>query len=1114
MEDISSNQGFEYLDNLIHSDVKKIELESDVTLDSSAIKIDVDDLVIDGNNHTIDANGKSQIFHVTGKNIVLKNIVFKNAYSKVSGAAVSNFRNELTLIDCTFINNISFKGDGGAICNWGGFLTVDGCVFIDNSAKNGGAIYNGNSMEIINCKFRNNNSRRMGLSIFNKSGSSLTLKNSNFERDESSAFEDNYLNNEIFNRGIVNIENSEKELFKNLIRYGFLHIISNDSKSFRHLRNLINLSGNEINLDSDIEFNEDDEEIVINGDDLVIDGNGHTIDALGKSSIFTFNSKNITLKNIDFRNANSKQGGLLVNRNSSINFVNCHFENNISENGGAINNEGILTMDNCSFDRNVSKNDYGGAINNNGKLKVVKCNFNNNISRNAGGAINNFNHADLEECDFKSNIAEKGGAINNMSSGLLNVLKCNFEKNNAFKQGSIIFNDNYLDIKNSEFSDNISNKECHAIYHKGDEDSELLIENCNFSHFLSDNNLIYLKEGFCRIYFSNFDVNDDFYCIHNQNANLRFEKSNFINFNDKAIFNEGILNIRKEKKIENRIMSGVNGQLNHIGERIPDGWKGFAYLDNLIHSNSKHITLNQDILMHFSEQDFYESGIEVDVDGLVIDGNYHTIDANNFSRIFIISANDVVLKNIKFKNGKYFKSKFDGENAGGGAIYALPESSVEINQCIFLENKSRKSAGAILNKSKYLKIENIRFENNHARNKGGALFNENSAIEMNKCDFIKNFSGCSGGIYNENSQFYANKVIFNSNSANKCGAIFNQDSFVRLDGCKFIKNSSKDCAGAVFNYKNFSEVNDCEFIENNSIVQGGAIFNEFGNMTLDNCKFSKNSSQESGGGIFNINGCFNLSKCNFNDNSALNRGGSAENNFNSKMYFADCSFSKNSARDGGAISNMKKCNLSLKSCDFENNNALENGGGIYNWYGFANIEGSNFRANESEYAGAIDNYLGWVNVKKSKFNDNIVKKHGGAIFNGGMLESLEDCIFENNNSLLKGGAIYFTKSSSGNISYSKFDSNRANGNGGLGGAIYNNSFFNGKEEFSLDLIGCDFVNNCANDDGAAIFNKGHLNLNKCDFKDNKTNNWGLTLKNEGENVETSMRNTNFDDEIY
>ncbi|MBR6024449.1 MAG: hypothetical protein IK044_05745 [Methanobrevibacter sp.] len=84
----------------------------------------------------------------------------------------------------------------------------------------------------------------------------------------------------------------------------------------------------------------------------------------------------------------------------------------------------------------------------------------------------------------------------------------------------------------------------------------------------------------------------------------------------------------------------------------------------------------------------------------------------------------------------------------------------------------------------------------------------------------------------------------------------------------------------------------------------------------------------------------------------------------------------------------------------------------------------------------------------------------------------------------------------------------------MGGAIFNNSFSNGNENFSLDLIHCEFVNNYANDNGGAILNKGHVTLNKCDFINNKTNKWGQTLKHDGDNAEFSMRNTEFDDENF
>ena len=62
---MSNNEihNFKYLDDLIHSGVKEIVLDSDIELDPNnerreylnGIKLDVDDLTIDGNGHAIDA---------------------------------------------------------------------------------------------------------------------------------------------------------------------------------------------------------------------------------------------------------------------------------------------------------------------------------------------------------------------------------------------------------------------------------------------------------------------------------------------------------------------------------------------------------------------------------------------------------------------------------------------------------------------------------------------------------------------------------------------------------------------------------------------------------------------------------------------------------------------------------------------------------------------------------------------------------------------------------------------------------------------------------------------------------------------------------------------------
>ena len=64
-----SSKNFKYLDDLIHSGAKEIVLDSNIVLNdeeeseySEGIKLDVDNLVIDGQGYTINVKGKTRIF--------------------------------------------------------------------------------------------------------------------------------------------------------------------------------------------------------------------------------------------------------------------------------------------------------------------------------------------------------------------------------------------------------------------------------------------------------------------------------------------------------------------------------------------------------------------------------------------------------------------------------------------------------------------------------------------------------------------------------------------------------------------------------------------------------------------------------------------------------------------------------------------------------------------------------------------------------------------------------------------------------------------------------------------------------------------------------------------
>ena len=184
-------QNFKYLDDLIHSGVKEIVLDSDIVLSDNemsdniySIKIDVDNLVIDGNGYAIDGREETCAILCTGKNITIKNITIKNIkfknplMKKGMWSAINNCRGELTIRDSIFADNYGF---GGAIYNHEGMLRITNCKFTNNMAgRIGGAIHNeAGFLFIRNSIFTNNEAIHDGGAIYSPNGV-LSIRNSEF----------------------------------------------------------------------------------------------------------------------------------------------------------------------------------------------------------------------------------------------------------------------------------------------------------------------------------------------------------------------------------------------------------------------------------------------------------------------------------------------------------------------------------------------------------------------------------------------------------------------------------------------------------------------------------------------------------------------------------------------------------------------------------------------------------------------------------------------------------------------------------------------------------------------------------------------------------------------
>ena len=219
--------------------------------------------------------------------------------------------------------------------------------------------------------------------------------------------------------------------------------------------------------------------------------------------------------------------------------------------------------------------------------------------------------------------------------------------------------------------------------------------------------------------------------------------------------------------------------------------KNFTYLGELISAGAKEIVLASDII--FDDND---SGcIVIDVDGIVIDGNSHKIDAKSKSQIFKITARDVTIKNLVFKHGL---------SDDGGAI--LNEGEAELVHCTFSFNEAINCGGAIANRS-HLKMSKCRLNINES-SKGGAIANFGDSKIV----------GC----------------LFTDNASMIAGAVFNE-GMMEMDGCTFSRNFSRLCGDAVVNNSDLM-IRDSSF---SGYVKDSKIskIHNFDKLTVSGCEF-------------------------------------------------------------------------------------------------------------------------------------------------------------------------------------------------------------------------------------------------------------------------------------
>ena len=605
-------------------------------------------------------------------------------------------------------------------------------------------------------------------------------------------------------------------------------------------------------------------------------------------------SDKLTVEGCEFKgNAaiTDRSGASAIYSTDSITITDCLFEDNTNAEYASLHIKRInetgqrVKISDCIFKNNRTYNGNASAIHihiEKAKVELTNCHFKDNITDKGSGGACYFNGGDftLNGCDFINNRASdgEGSAIymENYASGdkSLNLKGCTFKNNytnskNRYQYykgcGTVYSTDTYLICERCTFKDNTAilasgicnqNADCNIIrstfenppdsigsmFLQLNEHANTTIEHSSFTSNSPTEEIIRMKDGFCTIKNSKF-FSQNGRSIYSHNANVEIYASEFHD-NAPTIYNGNVIKIERDSNLEKMIEQGSDAKpIMYLKEEIDENKKGATYLDEEIRSGSKLIELDDDIIFDEKEQNFYEGGIEIDRDDITIDGHDHTIDADGLSRIFYITAKNVTLKNIRFKNAKYFKNRLDDEYSGGGAIFTTRDSSLSLINCKFIENTSQSSGAAITNRGELISVENCRFENNTSKS-NATLTNRQNYISLKGCCFKSNMGNKGGAISSVDGIATIKDTIFEKNTSHHRGggAIYCEGGEISVINSTFNTNQINyqiEGGGAIYNYKSFMKIKKSHFNKNRA-VNGGAIYNLYGQIIINESDFKHN----------------------------------------------------------------------------------------------------------------------------------------------------------------------------------------------------------------------------------------------------------------------------------
>ena len=1072
--------------------------------------------IINGNGHTIDANGHGSIFVVKDSSVTLTlndlTLINANPVSDSSGI-VSNggavYFDGSTLI----VNNVNFKNN--TVYKYGGAIYTTGTCIVDSS------VFDGNDVQ-----FRSQNIDNGGAAIYADNGASLLISNSQI------------INN---HKNMVIRDNNVGDLVDGVVvATGYTKI----SKSY--FRNNSGCYGGAV---TSLGYtNAGKNQIII--ENSVFDSNrafqGAAVNVIG--STFKISGTNFTNnKGVGYGSGNPNVGALLTWYGCEGTISDCNFINNTADNGAAYrlgdDNKGVssASVDSCTFINNTASN-QGGAVYEGGKtgkatLDIKNSTFTNNYAKKEGSAIYSGYTLNIDDdTTFTNNMVYMyyTGTLNigeiktftdlqkaiNMVEGDIhlssNVTMLASEADN-FVNGIVV--DHLVNLKCDGFTINANN--LGRIFNVTSTADKLNIYNANLINGNADIGGAIYNTGSVYAYNTNFINNTAATmggavfnngtltiqkCIVDNNDITKRTSSDSEDYGGAAIYNwyDSTLFI-KNSTISNNLKNYKNG--DYVVGAVTSLGKTIISQNSYFVNNSGRwggaITTSGSSLpgkkvneLSISDSTFSKNGGLYGA-GIFIQGSKFSItscvfDSNTASGKGNMTPNDnngaaiEVTNTDKSITGTISKSTFTNNKAQYGGAIDICAGTIKITNSKFINNSADVEGGAIdintLNGNPKVTISGSKFINNSAP-LGGAILNikdltvKGSTFINNTPNTIFNWVG-AGGNLNLNIRTFTDLqnaigLVTGTITLNQNVAMTAKEAADFTNGITINKDITIDGKGHTIDAKNLGRIFNIgegftvtltnATLINGKATEGGAIYND-GSLTLSDVKLSDNAADSYGGAVFN-NGELVVSDSVFDSNDVLNRGSASVD------------------YGGAAIYNWYDGVLTVSGSNFTNNiKNYKNGDrlvGAVATIGDATISDSYFVNNAGRWGGAISasGYLiagddvNTLTVSGSTFKEN-GGLYGAGIFVAGSDFTVSDCVFDKNTAFGKGdmtpnnnngAAIVVTdtgKDITGIITDSNFTNNKAHFSGAVDICegkitIKNSIFVNNSAEYCAGAIAVD-----------------------------------------------------------